>query len=94
MDFLDEDVSASGDELERDENGNMEYEQYCSDEAGSGCEEAGDEQMHQAPAAAAAAAGSKPVAGRQEVKAAQDALLGGEISTNAALLQLQVCSCC
>ncbi|WIA14624.1 hypothetical protein OEZ85_003130 [Tetradesmus obliquus] len=88
MDFSDDDVSASGDALEHDENGNADFEQDDSDAAGSDSEEAGDADMPQAQAVAAAAA--KPVAGRQEVQAAQDALLGGEISTNAALLQLQL----
>lgn len=89
MDFSDDDVSASGDELEHDGNDNADFEQDDSDAAGSDSDEAGDADMPQAQAVAAAAA-AKPVAGRQEVQAAQDALLGGEISTNAALLQLQV----
>jgi hypothetical protein len=92
MDFSDDDVSASGDELECSENDDVELEQADNDETGS---DSGDEQMPQAQAAAAAAAaGAAPAAGREAVQAAQEALLSGEISTNAALLQLQVCCCC
>jgi hypothetical protein len=91
MDFSDDDVSASGDELEPQENDDVELEQADSDEAGS---DSDDADMPQAQVATVTAAGATPATGRQEVQAAQDALLGGEISTNAALLQLQVRCCC
>lgn len=87
-----EDVAASEDRLGRDNH-------RSSDDNDSGFSDDHDSDLDNArPSAAAAAAGTAanglPAAIDEDAAAsAQNALLSGELSTNAALLQLQV-SCC
>lgn len=88
MDFSDEDVSASEDELQHDYDGSVDGD----DGVPTPSDDEDNQEAADMTAAAQQAVPNTTAAGmRQETAvAAQDALMNGELSTNAALLQLQV----
>lgn len=92
MQYSDDDVSVSGSEEDHQHEGVSEDDYNDDDEAVSFSEDSEDEAAEPAAAAAAAAAAGAGLAaaGKASTRDVTDALVTGEMSTQTALLQMEV----